>query len=255
MLKTSWTDPGILPRNLDRIEGRPPIVVPDTYGYPYNSMSDQEFPAAKQIVIKGVVVRLKYCETCCIYRPPRASHCRQCDNCVENEDHHCIWLNNCIGKRNYRTFFTFVISSALLCLYAIAFSLCHILLLYTQSDMSFKDTLSMAPVSLFIVLICFILVIPIGCLACYHCFLLNEGVTTHEQLRRNTTMTPSERRLYNYGNPFSNLIHALCRSHNKSYLARRKFAEEIYDVTISDNPSVTTPSHIPEISISHTTSS
>ncbi|KAI9481234.1 MAG: hypothetical protein EXX96DRAFT_207920 [Benjaminiella poitrasii] len=79
MLKTSWTDPGILPRNLDS-KGFPNE---DQFGYRYSLMSDDSsFPLPKEIMIKNIPVRLKYCETCCIYRPPRASHCRQCDNCV-----------------------------------------------------------------------------------------------------------------------------------------------------------------------------
>ena len=38
----------------------------------------------------------------CVYRTAKAKHCRICDKCVRDFDHHCIWLNNCIGKRNYR---------------------------------------------------------------------------------------------------------------------------------------------------------
>lgn len=32
-----------------------------------------------------------------------------CNKCVENYDHHCSWLNNCIGKRNYKPFFRLLI--------------------------------------------------------------------------------------------------------------------------------------------------
>nr|CAB3458500.1 unnamed protein product [Digitaria exilis] len=37
---------------------------------------------------------------------------RVCDKCVDGFDHHCRWLNNCIGKRNYRRFFV-LMSTAL----------------------------------------------------------------------------------------------------------------------------------------------
>jgi len=32
-------------------------------------------------------------------------HCRYCDKCVQDFDHHCMWLNTCIGGRNYGYFF------------------------------------------------------------------------------------------------------------------------------------------------------
>ena len=118
---------------------------------------------------------LKYCNTCKIYRPPRCSHCRQCQNCVgayqrmqkkganlcvgvvlyntyrlvilvENEDHHCIWLNNCIGRRNYVTFFTFILTATVICFYVLGFSLVHLFLLMHERNEDFLQAIMDAPI-------------------------------------------------------------------------------------------------------------
>ncbi|TVU01986.1 hypothetical protein EJB05_52521, partial [Eragrostis curvula] len=49
------------------------------------------------------------CITCKIVRPVRSKHCSTCDRCVEQFDHHCPWVSNCIGKWNKWEFFMFLI--------------------------------------------------------------------------------------------------------------------------------------------------
>ena len=80
-----------------------------------NKLSEQDIKTIcflkkkKYYFIRGRKFKVKFCSTCHIFRGPGVSHCKKCDNCVENFDHHCPWLGNCIGKNNYYYFFLFLI--------------------------------------------------------------------------------------------------------------------------------------------------
>ncbi|KAL4466515.1 hypothetical protein ABPG72_000722 [Tetrahymena utriculariae] len=50
----------------------------------------------------------RYCLICHIFKPERCHHCSICGRCVLNMDHHCPWLNNCIGFQNRKFFFLLI---------------------------------------------------------------------------------------------------------------------------------------------------
>ncbi|KAN0025947.1 hypothetical protein ACTFIU_001711 [Dictyostelium citrinum] len=50
------------------------------------------------------------CPTCLINRPIRSKHCPSCKGCFARFDHHCVWINKCIGINNQALFITVLFS-------------------------------------------------------------------------------------------------------------------------------------------------
>ena len=50
-----------------------------------------------------------FCPYCLVKKTYRSLHCLICQKCVDDFDHHCFWVGNCIGKNNYTLFFIFLV--------------------------------------------------------------------------------------------------------------------------------------------------
>ncbi|KAK4391816.1 putative protein S-acyltransferase 17 [Sesamum angolense] len=67
----------------------------------------------------NIIFSEKECSTCKIPKPARSKHCSICGRCVARFDHHCAWMNNCIGERNTRYFMAFILWHFLICIYGL----------------------------------------------------------------------------------------------------------------------------------------
>jgi palmitoyltransferase ZDHHC9/14/18 len=209
LFRTGSMDPGYVQKNISTAKRFFKLDETETM------TSNENITPYKEVEVNGVNVRVKWCRSCKIYRPPRTSHCRRCDSCVERFDHHCPWTGTCIGKRNYRYFFGFVSCTTMLCLYAAICCVIEIIVFIWRATLPEKDSRSYkyhdmdtgqafvqsmlsSPLSYIIIIYGFVMALSVGGLMCFHTYLICKNVTTYESINN----------IFDSINPFSKGIYA-----------------------------------------------
>uniref|UniRef100_A0A672Y4U1 Palmitoyltransferase n=1 Tax=Sphaeramia orbicularis TaxID=375764 RepID=A0A672Y4U1_9TELE len=217
LLQTSFSDPGILPRATPDEAADIEKQIDQTGNTSYRPP-----PRTKEVLINQQVVKLKYCFTCKMFRPPRTSHCSLCDNCVERFDHHCPWVGNCVGKRNYRFFYTFIVSLSFLTAFIFGCVTTH-LALRAQGGKGLVFALQESPVEL---VICFFSVWSILGLSGFHTYLVASNLTTNEDIKGSWSGKSGGEDVtnpYSHKNIFINCCSVLCGPMPPSLIDRRGF--------------------------------
>ena len=160
------SDPGILERNND-------------YAFYDNRKS------VIKLNIQGHMINLNFCYTCFHFRPPRTSHCAECDNCVQNFDHHCLWMGTCVGKRNYKYFYFILSLTTLSALIQSFSSIGYIVNHFKHSDFkSFNSKyliIALAFVAFFDIMF---IIFFLSRLCVVHTSLLSQGLTFYEKIKK-----------------------------------------------------------------------
>ncbi|ROT34882.1 DHHC zinc finger domain-containing protein [Sodiomyces alkalinus F11] len=106
----------------------PGYITPENHAY-YMSL----YPYDYSIFHPG-----QECRTCGFLKPPRSKHCSICKRCVARLDHHCIFINGCVGYGNHRWFVLLLLSTAFLTAYGalLGFSLLSNLITSRYPDWS-----------------------------------------------------------------------------------------------------------------------
>ena len=174
LYRAATSDPGFIPKQVSPFAGSSSTVLND---YISN-------PRPFKLNYRGTAIRVKFCQTCLIFRPPRSSHCNVCDLCVEYFDHHCPWIGNCVGRKNYSDFMLFVVVIALLSPTAFGISLAFLM------DRESQEVDAEAVLSISVCHYSSIAFFFLWGLLIFHISMITSNMTTNESIK-NIFMIPS----------------------------------------------------------------
>jgi len=96
----------------------------------------------------------------CYYNGKYRKHCKACNKCVEDFDHHCPFLNQCIGKNNYGWFVAVLTVYNTLMLYTIGVGIFILVKLAEPESRMAKDVTRVWGTIFFAVLVSMMILFP-----------------------------------------------------------------------------------------------
>lgn len=133
----------------------------------------------------------KLCLKCETHVGFKSKHCGVCNRCSANFDHHCAWLNNCVGKGNYRWFLV-TIYLVEMAVALQAYSGAQLIVMIVSQGLESSEILAKYNVGdrgyLFLISISLVLVLSLlilfgnGFLLLFHIYLRARGISTYEYI-------------------------------------------------------------------------
>ncbi|XP_067900883.1 palmitoyltransferase ZDHHC14 isoform X3 [Heterodontus francisci] len=159
---------------------------------------------------------------------------------IERFDHHCPWVGNCVGKRNYRFFYMFILSLSFLTVFIFAFVITHVIL--RSQKTGFLNALKDSPASVLEAVVCFFSVWSILGLSGFHTYLISSNQTTNEDIKGSWSNKRSKDNYnpYSYGNIFTNCCAALCGPLPPSLIDRRGVIQSDTSQSVAPPNGITT---------------
>ena len=86
--------------------------------YIITSLKNPGYPKTNLESIRGSK-QMSYCDKCELWYRPKSKtyHCKKCDVCIEGHRFHCVITGHCIGRKNKKEFYIFVMLSILIIFY------------------------------------------------------------------------------------------------------------------------------------------
>ncbi|KAL0926717.1 hypothetical protein M5K25_002961 [Dendrobium thyrsiflorum] len=163
---------------------RDPGIIPRYESSPSEDIASGSRVRSRRITIDDIEIKIKYCRICKIFRPPRSCHCPVCDNCVEKFDHHCPWLSQCVGLRNYRYYMMFIFSALVFFIYMLSFSWWKIGKKMSENEWGAFRAAAELPETFALALFSFTAIGFLGGLAIFQCYLIVLNQTARENFKQ-----------------------------------------------------------------------